>query len=86
MVSNSDYDKLVAENKKLAYRIKHLTRALDERDGGYAGKKSGGSMKLYTTSGKFSSVVQQCQIVAELTGFGLDVQIVDEATRSSKEH
>ena len=30
-VSKEDYDKLVADNKKLAYRITHLTRALDSR-------------------------------------------------------
>jgi len=86
LVSKEDHDKLVAENKKLAYRIKHLTKALDAQDGGYAGKKSSGVMKLYTLSGCFTTVVQQCQIVAELTGSSLDVSIVDEATRSSKEH
>lgn len=35
IVSQEDYDKVVAENKKLKYRIKHLTRALDEKDGGF---------------------------------------------------
>ena len=85
-VSKEDYDKLVADNKKLAYRITHLTRALDKQDGGFAVKKAGGSHKLYTTSDNFSMVVQQCQIVAELTGSSLDIVIVDEATLNSKEH
>jgi len=73
LVSKEDYDKLVAENKKLHYRVLHLKRALDQNDGGFSGKKSGGSLKLYTTSGNFSVVVQQCQIVADLAGFSLDV-------------
>ena len=36
-VSREDYDKVLAENKKMNYRVEHLKRALNEIDGGAPG-------------------------------------------------
>ena len=83
-VSQEDFDKVVAENKKLKYRIVHLLRALNGDSG--ASSTSGGSYKLYTNEGRNSVNVNQCQIAAAICGATLNVVVVDDATRNSKEH
>lgn len=80
-VSKEKYDKVCEENKKLKYRIKHLVRALDEKDGG-----SGAAFKLYTVDGPNSIQVNQCQITAAFTGSKLQIVQVDDGMRASKEH
>jgi len=76
---------LQAENKKLKYRIVHLKAALDEQDGGYQAQAAGGSYKLYTTVAH-CNLVNQCQVVAALSGNTVEVVVLDEETRTSKAH
>lgn len=79
--SSDELDKVKSENKKLKYRITHLLRAL----GGDDGSTSGG-FKLYTTEGYHSISVNQCQITAALCGSSLQIILVDDDMRTSKEH
>lgn len=75
-VSKEDYDKVVAENKKLKCRVGHLLRALDEIDGGYqggaaaaGGAKGGKAIKLYTLPlGDSTNYASLVQVVCQLTG------------------
>lgn len=78
--SNVEASKLEAENKKLQYRIIHLLRALDEKDGKVS--RTSQSFKVYTDSQDSLNVVQ---VVADLVGANLDVEVVSEETRKSKE-
>ena len=79
--SNDELEKVKNENKKLKYRITHLLRTLNGDSG-----SAGGSFKLYTTEGHHSISVNQCQITAALCGSSLQIVVVDDAMRTSKEH
>ena len=68
VVPKQDYDALQAENNKLKYRVKHLLRALDEKDGGSSSGAqidSGSMQKMYVTIEGSSSY--QMNIVQVLT-------------------
>lgn len=76
-VSKEDYDKAMAENKKLKYRVNTLCRELDAIDGGRAdtrivSKKSGGSgggIKFYTLPlGPYDNMAPIFQVVALMLG------------------
>ena len=69
--SSEEVKKLRDENKKLKYRITHLLRALDEKDGIVSAQS--GSVKLYTVTGSTDLSMQQIKLVAKATGFNLDV-------------
>lgn len=102
VVSMEQHKKVVADNKKLKYRVAHLLRALEEQDGGapsggsgaakagaaVAGAAGGGDvgMKLCITSGSNALMTNLCQIVSILTGTTLNFHFVTEEEMSSKEH
>jgi len=87
-VSKEDYDKLEAENRKLKYRITHLLRALDETDGGAPGGGTSAmpAMKMFVQEGVASGHTNMVSVVAALLGAHIDVEVIDEETRTSKAH
>jgi hypothetical protein len=89
-VSQAEFEKLEAENKKLSYRVKHLTRALDEIDGkptstSGPSKHVGETFKLHLTETN-SHIVNQVLIAAELSGIKLDIIHVTDEVKASKPH
>ena len=78
VVTAAEYKKLEDENKKLKYRITHLKRALDEKDGGAGAPGKKEKVKFYgTTLESLNSVLT----IAELAGTDFDVELVDDETR-----
>ena len=82
MVSKADYDEVVADNTKLKYRVKILTNALDEIDGGYGGSGAaagGASIKLYTKALGFDNDTTIVQIVCRFLGCNIEwIEVTDE--------
>jgi hypothetical protein len=85
--SSEDLKKLQEENKKLRYRNLHLLRALDEIDGGSPSKAKSAShvLNFFCLASQYELEVLQCKFVAALTGCSLNVQVVSETERTSKE-
>ena len=90
-VSQAEFEKLVSDNKKLSYRVKHLVRALDEIDGkptgssGSSAAHGGQTFKLYLTESN-SHIINQVLLAADLSGVKLEIVNVSEEVRASKPH
>jgi len=81
-VSKEEHDKVVLENAKLKYRIRHLCMALDEKDG-VKPRAANVQFKVQVDSQESLNTVQ---VVADLVGAKLTVEFVTPEQRKSKEY
>lgn len=76
VVSQEDYKKAMADNKKLRYRVAHLLRALGEGEG-VSESTASSDFKLIVIDRTNQTLTNLCEVTARVCGYNLEIVQID---------